>query len=63
VNYELIKGEKIMHGLQTLAYLNYQTAEQQKFIDDVLSKPRPPEQNLLEVWLDWKKEQEQKQNG
>jgi hypothetical protein len=48
-----------MHGLQTIAYLNYQTAEQQKFINDVLTKPRPPEQNLLEVWLDWKREQDE----
>lgn len=47
-----------MHGLQTIAYLNYQTTEQQKFINDVLTKPRPPEQNLLEVWLDWKRSQD-----
>ena len=42
-----------------MAYLNYQSAEQQKFINDVLIKPRPPEQNLLEVWLDWKREQDE----
>ena len=48
-----------MHGLPTMAYLNYQSAEQQKFINDVLTKPRPPEQNLLEVWIDWKRSQDE----
>ena len=43
-----------MHGLNQIIKMN---AEQQKFIDDVLSAPRPPEQNLLEVWRDWKQEQ------
>ena len=48
-----------MHGLQTMAYLNYQSAEQQKFINDILTKPRPPERNLLEVWIEWKREQDE----
>jgi len=48
-----------MHGLQTMAYLNHQSAEQQKFINDILTRPRPPERNLLEVWIEWKREQDE----
>lgn len=43
-----------MHGLQTIVKLN---KVQQDFVDRILTQPRPPEQNLLEVWRDWKQEQ------
>ena len=44
-----------MHGLNTIIRLN---KVEQDFIDHVLTKPRPPEQNLLETWRDWRAEQE-----
>jgi hypothetical protein len=45
-----------MHGLNTIVRLN---KVQQDFVDRILTAPRPPEQNLLEVWRDWKAEKEQ----
>ena len=42
-----------MHGLNTIKRLN---KTEQDFVDHVLSSPRPPEQNLLEVWTKWKQE-------
>ena len=44
-----------MHGLNTIVRLN---KVQQDFVDRILLQPRPPEQNLLEVWRDWKTEQD-----
>jgi hypothetical protein len=49
-----------MHGLNTIIKIN---SEQQQFIDRVLTAPRPPEQNLLEVWLDFKREQQAKEEA
>lgn len=46
-----------MHGLNIIKRLN---RTEQEFIDHVLTKPRPPEQNLLEVWRDFKAQQEQR---
>lgn len=43
-----------MHGLRTIVKLN---KVEQDFVDHILTAPRPPEQNLLEVWRDWKQEQ------
>ena len=44
-----------MHGLNIIKRLN---RTEQDFIDHVLTKPRPPEQNLLEVWRDFKRTQQ-----
>lgn len=44
-----------MHGLNIIKRLNDQ---EQRFIDHVLNKSRPPEQNLLEVWRDFKRQEE-----
>lgn len=43
-----------MHGLNQIIRMN---KEQQDFIDHILSTPTP-EVNLLQVWQEWKKEQE-----
>tara|TARA_R110000868_G_scaffold199183_6_gene445752 strand:- start:56 stop:232 length:177 start_codon:yes stop_codon:yes gene_type:complete len=43
-----------MHGLNTIVRLNQ---VEQDFVDHILTKPRPPEQNLLDVWREFKKEQ------
>ena len=43
-----------MHGLNTIVRLNQ---VEQDFVDHILTKPRPPEQNLLEVWRDFKRTQ------
>lgn len=43
-----------MHGLNIIKRLN---RTEQDFIDHILSTPTP-EVNLLQVWQDWKKEQE-----
>ena len=44
-----------MHGLNTIRRLN---KVEQDFVDQILKSPRPPEQNLLEVWHDWKQAKE-----
>ena len=44
-----------MHGLNIIKRLN---KTEQDFVDRILAEPRKPEQNLLEVWRDWKAEQE-----
>lgn len=43
-----------MHGLKTIVRLN---KVEQDFVDQILKSPRPPEVNLLEVWRDFKREQ------
>lgn len=47
-----------MHGLNQIIRMN---KEQQEFIDHILSTPTP-EVNLLDVWHEWKKEQQEKKN-
>lgn len=44
-----------MHGLNIIKRLN---KVEQDFVDQILSSPRPPEVNLLEVWRDFKREQQ-----
>lgn len=46
-----------MHGLNIIKRLN---KVEQDFVDHILSTPTP-EVNLLDVWNDWKNEQNQKQ--
>ena len=46
-----------MHGLNTIKRLN---RTEQDFVDHVLSSPRPPEQNLLEVWREFKRQESEK---
>jgi len=43
-----------MHGLKTIVRLN---KVEQDFVDHILSTPTP-EVNLLDVWNEWKKEQQ-----
>ena len=46
-----------MHGLNTIKRLN---KTEQDFIDHILTTPYK-DVNLLQVWQDWKEEQNQKQ--
>jgi hypothetical protein len=43
-----------MHGLNTIVRLN---RAEQDFVDHILAQPRP-EINLLQVWHEFKKEQQ-----
>lgn len=46
-----------MHGLNIIKRLN---KTEQDFVDHILATPTP-DVNLLQVWHDWKEEQNQKQ--
>lgn len=46
-----------MHGLNIIKRLN---KTEQDFVDHILATPTP-DVNLLQVWHDWKDEQNQKQ--
>ena len=49
-----------MHGLNIIKRLN---RTEQDFVDHILATPTPPEQNLLEVWRDFKRQEKLNQES